>query len=412
MKPDVLNLPEERSGRWPIQIWICMAAICCLQLGGASTLSVSFVFAMILAIRIGLSAYLRVLPWSVLGGIAILAPQFGFLHSENIAGSMLRAFREILVLSMILACHQSALKGSISRQMAERVVLYLSCILFAFAILQMADTMIFHFGLYMPTAFYGPSDLESGTTLSSYWFNRAAEYGYAAEKYIRPSAFYSEPSYLGFICLSIYYFTDKVIVDRRLFIKVFVLVVSTLLVAQTAYGIACLGIYFLASERGRILLHGKRGFLIKIALLAFVFAMAGTRLYVLATNPEQEISGYIRLVQPFVNIYTVVASTQYFGIPSFYFIDFLDASGVSTIFGYGLDNGVLNMFMYYGIGGFLILYVLYVKLGKLSFLYVALCGMQNGALLHFDKAVVIVLVLSLVRKFAKNERVRIRNHHV
>jgi hypothetical protein len=211
------------------------------------------------------------------------------------------------------------------------------------------------------------------------------------ESIIRPSAFYTEPSYLGFICLCLYVSVHRPNAIRSNFIA-FALLLLLCLIAKTASGIIILCVIFFCVNAKAFVFN--RRFYPVFAIVCGVAVYASlpfiSRL-VESTDPVSEASGYTRVVFPIKCVGAVFLHAP-LGVPLAELPDFCqahlpeDAASETARF----DNGLLNLFIFHGVFAFVILICLIGMMRNWALaLFVIFCAFNNGSLFGYDKAVLI-----------------------
>ncbi|MBK8417727.1 hypothetical protein [Candidatus Villigracilis saccharophilus] len=129
-----------------------------------------------------------------------------------------------------------------------------------------------------------------------------------------------------------------------------------------------------------------------------IYRTGGVSFFSRIVNIFNDNSAYGRLVAPFKLLQDAI-SINLFGIPltelrTFFRID-------SSTYISGLDNGLMNLFIAFGLTAVIIIFLLVRSLRRdpLLVLYFFLVAMFNGAIFSFDKTVMIgvVIILSGVR---------------
>lgn len=247
--------------------------------------------------------------------------------------------------------------------------------------------------LYVPQSFFVNS---SDWSLASSWVEHAREHGY--EWSVRPSAVFSEPSYLGGVSLALHFICLHTMSGRARKAATIV-AIATCLIAQTYYGLVCNLLIAAVFYRFRvpkpvILMSG----LLALCLVALpLFAAEPGRLERILTGDD--VSTSIRLFQP-LQILGYVMTQAPFGVPITAATSIFEHAGLIQPFEDApLQNGLIDLIMSYGWLGLPMLALLWrVAGGGLSALFVFLLMGQNGAPLDFDKIVMIVLAIHLVRQ--------------
>jgi hypothetical protein len=236
----------------------------------------------------------------------------------------------------------------------------------------------------------------------------AASLGMTEE--LRPSAFYGEPSYLAFVCISLLYVAyswrnaGKAIFYASLLCLVMV-ITSRSLSAFLSY-VALSIVYLLSKQQVNL----------KIIFSMLCVGLAGVSYLVFSDGAswlasrlsgiismDSDHSSTLRLIAPFFLI-EMVFQDYFFGVPSL---------ALGNVFGnsfedgtvLGTDNGFLNLFINFGYSGFLIVFILFFFCRKnvLLLTYLILASMFNGAFLSIDKIAVIGFVILLSRSSATDK---------
>lgn len=229
---------------------------------------------------------------------------------------------------------------------------------------------------------------------------------------IRPSSTFGEASYLGFISLSLFVIVMYLFQKSRMKSILLVLLFATLVMAQTLSGLLSLAL-ILAVHGSRYLSRRQIGksiaVLSMVALGVFVLAYLGhlsilERLFNIF-DPDQEFSGYIRLVAPIVVAMRVFENYFIFGMPLEELQHIVDGMGLATLISASdvTNNGLLNLFMSYGVTAVLIIWVVSRKMASpVLLVYLLLSSIFNGALFSFDKTVVFAVVFLLTNVLSCN----------
>lgn len=224
------------------------------------------------------------------------------------------------------------------------------------------------------------------TTYASNWLAHAAEHGY--EMLVpRPSAFYSEPSYLGGVVLFLN-FLCLICAEKKNKIVAAVVSVAICILANTSFGIV--------SNALLCVLWMMRFLKIDLSLLVVSVPLAILLLLILFGVPEipgGNESFDVRLREPWRLMEHVLFHAP-FGVPFSTMRQYFQDRG---LIGYFVDaplqNGLFNL--YYIYGWFAVLYLCLVKMAVRSglvFIFYLLISMQNGAFVDFDKMIMIVFV--------------------
>jgi hypothetical protein len=246
--------------------------------------------------------------------------------------------------------------------------------------------------LYVPQKFFVNSE---DWSLAASWVEHAREHGY--DWSVRPSAGFSEPSYLGGVSLVLHFVCLHTLTRRQRTVAT-VLALAVCVVAQTYYGLASNLLVFASFHMRRLpkllVLSASMAVLCLFALP--LFAAESSRLERILSGSDTSTS--LRAFQPVELIGYVLAHAP-FGVPltaasSFFLRNDLIAPFVDAPF----QNGLLNLLFSYGWFGFGILVLLWrVAGGGSCALFVFLLMAQNGAPLDFDKIAMIVFTVQIVR---------------
>jgi hypothetical protein len=222
---------------------------------------------------------------------------------------------------------------------------------------------------------------------------------------IRPSAFYTEPSYLGYICLCLYVFVHRPDAIKKNYV-IFALLLFICVIAKTASGfiILCL-FFFCVNARG--IVFNKRLYPLFAILCGVVvyFSQPFISRLLTSTDSVSESSGNIRLIFPAKCVSAVFMHAP-FGVPHAELPGFLQASLPEEATVEHFDNGLVNIFINFGVFGFIIWACLISMMRDWALaLFVVLCSLNNGTVFGYDKAVIIsisILAYSQNRWTASN----------
>ncbi len=246
--------------------------------------------------------------------------------------------------------------------------------------------------LYVPTKFFLNSN---DISLAAAWAEHAREHGY--DFTIRPSASFSEPSYLGGISLFLNFVCLHTLRGRaRLLANLSA--VAACLIAQTFFGlIANLVIMFAFYHR-----HINKSVMLCLAALGLatlalpIFAAEPSRLErILSGN---DVSTGLRVFQPF-ELLGHVFSDAPFGIPMTASLEYFIQHGMVQRFEDApFQNGALNVMFAFGWVGIAVLWMfLRTAGGGICALFLLLLMCQNGAPFDFDKIVMAIFAIHLAR---------------
>jgi hypothetical protein len=332
----------------------------------------------------------------VAGGAAVFfAGQLFFLGRTDTFPSMLRCSREFLCFWALISIQHYSTDSRISYRIPRKIFDFIVILLLVATLAQWAFlARLLPYNVLMPEELF---TMAGGTVMTSI-ADAAIAGGY--EAIIRPTAFYSEPSYLGFVCLALYMSLHSQENLRRNVIRFFALLVVCV-VARTAAGVVLISFLFgflnrrLFSDKWQTGMVGAVLF-VGVVYISIPFAQ---RIF-LSHDAIEETSGYIRLVFP-LKVFAKVLAEYPLGVPPLFINSFITVNlpGEEQI---TLDNGLMNIAIYFGYTGFVIFGVIVasIKSRKLV-VFVFCCGLYNGSLFSYDKVVIIFCAMAA---FINNER--------
>jgi hypothetical protein len=247
--------------------------------------------------------------------------------------------------------------------------------------------------LYVPKWLFVNSE---DWSLASSWVEQAREHGY--DFTIRPSASFSEPSYLGGVSLVLHFICLHTLTGRARKIAT-VMTFAICIVAQTYYGLVSNFLILALFYERRVpkLLVLSAGMLVLCLFALPLFAAEPSRIErILSGN---DVSTSLRVFQPFQLLGYVLAHAP-FGVPITTASPvFLHANLIAPFEDAPFQNGLLNLLISYGLFGFLLLPLLWRAAGGgICAVFLFLLMGQNGAPLDFDKIVMIVFAIQIVRQ--------------
>lgn len=246
--------------------------------------------------------------------------------------------------------------------------------------------------LYMPKGLYVNKD---DGMLAGAWVEHAHEHGYDFS--IRPTAFYSEPSYLGGVSLLLNFICLYTLEGRRRMVASLA-AIATCAAAQTFYGA-------LANVAVTVAFHHRRidkMLIISVAMVALslfalpLFAAEPGRLENILAG--RDVSTGLRVTQPFELLGYVLAHDP-FGIPQSLAKEFFEQRGLIVRFeDVPFHNGALNLIFSYGWPGFVVVGLLLAATGSpICALFLLLLMCQNGASLDYDKIFMLTFGIHIAR---------------
>jgi hypothetical protein len=246
--------------------------------------------------------------------------------------------------------------------------------------------------LYVPTKFFINSN---DVSLAAAWAEHAREHGYDFK--IRPSASFSEPSYLGGVSLFLNFVCLHTLRGRpRLVANAAALIACV--IAQTFFGLlANAVILFVFYHR-----HINKSVMLCLAALG----LATLALPIFAAEPSRidrilsgnDVSVGLRLFQPFDVLGHVLGNAP-FGIPMTVAPEYFINNGMVQRFEDApFQNGVFNVLFSFGWLGIPVLWLaLRTAGGGICALFLLLLMCQNGAPFDFDKIVMAIFAIHLAR---------------
>lgn len=246
--------------------------------------------------------------------------------------------------------------------------------------------------LYMPkSVFINSGDI----SLASSWVEQAKEHGY--DWVIRPSAGFSEPSYLGGVSVVLNFICLHTLKGRKQWLATGLALVACA-VSQTFYGLISNLLITGVFHHRRIdkVAVVSLGMLTLLILALPIFAAEPGRLEKILSGDD--VSAGLRITQPFELIGYLLAHDP-FGVPLTIASDYFQQHGLIEAFEDGpFHNGSLNLFFSYGWLGFPLLAMLLRVTGSgLCALFMVLLMAQNGAPLDFDKIIMFTLAIQIAR---------------
>jgi hypothetical protein len=247
--------------------------------------------------------------------------------------------------------------------------------------------------LYMPQWVFVNSD---DWSLASSWVEHAREHGY--DFTIRPSAGFSEPSYLGGISLVLHFICLHTLTWRARKVAT-VITFAICIVAQTYYGLVSNFLILVLFHERRVpkLLVLSAGMLALCLCALPLFAAEPGRIERILSGSD--VSTSLRVFQPFELLGYVLAHAP-FGVPITTASPvFLHANLIAPFEDAPFQNGLLNLLGSYGWFGFPILALLWRAAGGgICAVLIFVLMAQNGAPLDFDKIVIIVFAIQIARQ--------------
>jgi hypothetical protein len=341
----------------------------------------------------------------------MLLSLLGHVHADTLFYAFLRLVRQIVCLYLIV-CAAATVSW---RPKPYFFDVLLPVVVSALSLLVIAQFVTYTFfgwsGLFVPFNWF----MGGMVTLADAWLEFGARHGFLAN--VRASGTYSEPSYFGFVALTLSMLVVHGVPRLRTKLILLGLLFAALACSKSASGVPLFALLMLFAFRKS--LSPTHWFVIAFMVVAGVFAadlLLDFRLVerlVNITDPVKEPSGYVRLVLPIKHV-AMVLQHKPFGVPMSEFYTFTSRhvddyalagplnpvsllAGVAT----GTDNGFLNLFITHGYGGLVVVGLLpFVVRDKLALLYLLFVSQFNGDMLSPDKAAIMALAISTRRMWS------------
>jgi len=212
---------------------------------------------------------------------------------------------------------------------------------------------------------------------------------------LRPFSFFGEPSYAATILVTLNYLIGKFKINY----KYDLLALITLPLLESLTGFIVLSLVFFFRYKNVIIQKRHYVFflvpILIIILSFFVETESFTRIINIFSG-EIDSSTKFRLITPFLFIEKVLSQKYYFGISHSEFMIMLNHLGNSN-----LDNGLLNLFIFYGLGAIVILIYIYIRVNDIQlFLLILLLAQANGAFFSFDKVFIFSIIIGISKQLA------------
>lgn len=245
--------------------------------------------------------------------------------------------------------------------------------------------------LFLKDSFYYKS-----SNLNYSAVTRAIEYGYKIS--LRPSAFYTEPSYLGMVCCCLFAINT---INQRIKYKNIISLIIILIVVLSRSSLGILGLVLIiinTIKTHKIILISLSTCMIFIILNFDIDFFLGNRLNDILSIKDA--STIIRFTNPIKLILSNINDNLYFGIPRSACATHFTKNGIlKTGDDFPFHNSILNLLINYGFPGIYIIFYLFKTfcLNKIEVLILFICMCQNGDFFSYDKVFVITLTFALLR---------------
>jgi hypothetical protein len=350
---------------------------------------------------------LELLLFMVMAATMILS-LVGHVYADSLFYSFLRLLRQIICLYLIV-CAAATVSWRPRPYFFDVLLPIVVGLLSGLVIAQFVTYTFFGWsGLFVPFNWF----MTGFVTLADAWLEFGARHGFLAN--VRASGPYAEPSYFGFMALTLALLVIRGVERPRMKAGLLAALFIALLCSKSASGVLLFALLTLFAFRKQMSLWQW--------LAIFVTVVAGGvaadylldfQLFERLLNigdPVKEPSGYVRLVLPLKHV-ALVLQHKPFGVPMSEFfvftsrhVDEYSLAGplnpVSLLRGVsdGTDNGLLNLFITQGYGGLVIVGLLpFVVKDKLTLLYLLFVSQFNGDMMSPDKAAIIALGISARR---------------
>lgn len=390
------TLPAEAS--W-IVVAAGMACVISIQFGYTVHLSIGsacFALACIYTIKRLTPLWLGV---GLLGVVLVVIPHL-FSPDDFAVDALYRSLREAACFFVLVVLKTVTLNFSFESQARiARAIWILMIALLVMSALQAIDLKYSRSELFfVPYAFFAPPSTPGGCwTIAACWLQFEQAHGILTV--IRPSATYSEPSYLGFIVLCLVFVSQNVLKGRHGGGKMAFIAaaMATVLLAQTTSGIISIVIMLLFATRPS---PAKTAGIILAALLFATGAGVVMSDRVSDIMRGTDMSFLARFTYPFQAVSQVLEKGYVLGVPSESLAKLVsnEVLAATDLSAGASDNGLINMFLLYGIcGGIALLAILFLRCSFPEIVFLVLSMQFNGSIFTYDKATLISLSLILFK---------------
>lgn len=329
-------------------------------------------------------AIFGVLTWAIILSTAI--------NGSGETRELLRAFRELLVLLlMLLALSPIEFKNkTLIPERVLRIMCIVSSSIFLLTLFQYFSIRNGH-TISLPESWY-PRKLFTPTSL---------DFNYS---HIRPSATFTEPSYLGLFAFANLITGVSLKSKYRDANYLIFISVATIILSQSKSGIVLSILLFVVLVIAKLRNENINSLKMpKVALPLFIFSVFLFFFNISHINDSASIRD--RILIP-VRIGFNFFLSHPFGIPYYQRLE-MPVMQLQTANWFALShNGLLNLVFDYGCLGLFVITILAFSLrneGLLFLLFIYL-GIQNGSFLDFDKAVIALYVVIFLRRCQRSQR--------
>lgn len=382
-----------------------------VQMGGASVFSVGFLgFSICLYIFI-VSYKKYFFDIILISAVIFFANVLFFVYNESFSGIILRALRVYICFLVVCFAGHSSVKFKIGGNAIVFGILLFQIYIFLFILLQFwaikfGDPQ----GLFLPWEFYGNTagdeiDGKRLTTLPSYWLEFGFDKGLLLgdEFKIRPSASYSEPSYVGFLCLACFFVLSYSGLNLIIGIS-FILSAASSILCESASGIIIISAFAIFRFKEKIL-SDMRLISLAIPLLFLILSFSDVHRVLDVGNMHDEASGFIRIVKPVINIINQFGDGYFLGMPEYMMTKYHSDYYNGVLIGRGLDNGVFNIIMTTGVFSPFLFAILKRVAGVDFFVFFILGAVINGSPFSFDKTFIFFTAAILAKSIKDQHKI-------
>jgi hypothetical protein len=375
---------------------LLLAFVPFVQLGASFYMSVQFLCFVVLLHTVASRGGFRSIPAPLTIGLMLLMfiPLAWVVSRPAFFHSLLRSGREFLCLMAVLLALGKAKTHREIRTMPLLKVLVGLLIIACFVFVVLQSYYLLNGSLFfIPPGFY----ISNFNTLPD-------ELSLRGGALPRPSAFFAEPSYMGFVGTSLLAIVLRTFRRGPMKITLAGIVLATMILCQTLAGVmsvVILTVFYWYVKRAPVSRSIKAAAILA-AVMMVLSAVAVDQIPLLGrltriADSSEESSGYARIMTP-LSMAGEVLTTRPLGVTPEETMKMYadrgeynrDPEQTNT------DNALLNIVINYGVSSFLIFFVIYRRIkDPLLLLYLLLAAMFNGSFFSYDKSVVLSLVIIL-----------------
>ncbi len=364
-----------------------------VQVGLSFYVSVQlFIFFMLVSL-LNVEDFIKNVGWAATFFVLMMSPSLFYTVDDQLH-MVLGVGRQFICFFVLLAVlNRSYLMHVRIDNLEIKIVGLLSFFLFV--------TAIQYVGLKIGYAFNIPSGFLIANQNTMMGFEKAVELGLHAG--IRPSAFYGEPSYLSFVCVSLVFIAYSSFQSNQNLLLVTLLAFAIVILANSLSGVlaivALFSIRFMSKVKKIESIVALMIYFISVVIVAALFNQSPIMqrmLGIIGFGEGVDVSSNIRIFAPF-SLLSEVFLNYPFGLPKEMLIDVINSNYEEGF--RGTDNGFFNIFINFGYIGFVIVGVILYKLKNdlLLIVFVLLSSMFNGAFFSYDKIAVIGLSILIAK---------------